>query len=88
MPTPSPRPSLDTNLNKRYDTQHEGGAFNAHDIINNGDVNTAVNSQQQAQFCTINGFLTREPIGVSQFKNNGKDLSFFVQGLDTRRYHG
>ncbi len=79
------RPSIKTDLASRYATQKVGGAFDARNITTTG-VDKAITSQQEAQFCTQNGFVTRESFGVSQFKDNGNNLSAFVKGLDTRKY--
>jgi hypothetical protein len=84
MPNQNERPSLTTDLLTRYETQKEGGAYDAKTAA----TSTAPNSLQSAQFEKTDKFLVKEPIGVSQFKNDGKDLSQFVKGLDTRKYKG
>lgn len=85
MPIPTPRPSLTTDLATRYATQRVGGAFNDRDIIETG-VDGLFASYQAIQFQKANGFLTRVQQGVSDFKADGKDLSYYVQGLNTTPY--
>lgn len=79
------RPSIQTDLVSRYESQQVGGAFDARDITTTG-VDKLITSQQEATFCNQNGFITHEAFGVSQFKNNGNGISSLVRGLDTRRY--
>jgi len=81
------RPSLNTNLENRYNTQRVGGAFDAKSIMNDGGSQPLINSSQEAEF-TKPGFQTKLPHGTSQFKNDGLGLSKYVKGLDTRRYKG
>ena len=83
--TPIPRPSLTTTLEQRYATQHAGGAFDDKDIIEAG-VDALFASMQGAQFQIKNGFLTKEQQGISDFINDGNNLSLYVQGLDTTKY--
>lgn len=85
MPTQLTRPSLTTPLAIRYTTQRIGGAFDARNIIENG-TDALFASYQSATFQNTNGFLTKEQLLVSDFKNNGNGLSQFVQGLDTTPY--
>jgi hypothetical protein len=85
MPIPTPRPSLTTDLATRYVTQKAGGAFNDKNIIETG-VDALFASYQGATFQKANGFLTKVQQGVSDFKADGKDLSFYVQGLSTTPY--
>lgn len=85
MPTPITRPSLTTDLASRYASQRVGGAFDARDIIEAG-TDALFASFQGATFQNTNGFLTKEQLGVSDFKNDGNNLSQYVQGLDTRKY--
>ena len=85
MPIPTPRPSLTTNLAQRYATQPVGGAFDARDIIETG-VDSLFGSMQGAEFQTANGFETEVQQGISQFKNDGENLSIYEQGLDTTPY--
>jgi hypothetical protein len=85
MPNAVARPSLTTTLADRYETQPVGGAFDARDIVEVG-VDALFASMQGSQFQVKNGFLTKEQQGISDFKNDGKDLSQYVAGLDTSKY--
>lgn len=85
MPNPITRPSLTTPLSTRYATQRVGGAFDARNIIENG-TDALFASFQSATFQNTNGFLTKEQLQVTDFKNSGNGLSQFVQGLDTTPY--
>lgn len=87
MPNAVARPSIQTDLASRYATQNVGGAFDARNIIETG-VDGLFASIQSGEFQVKNGFLTKEQQGVSDFKNEGKDLSIFVTNLDTRKYKG
>lgn len=78
------RPSLATDLASRYETQKKGGAF---DAAKAGE-STAPSSLQSQQFEKTDKFVVREQMGVSEYKADGKDLSQFVRGLDTRKYKG
>lgn len=85
--TPTPRPSLTTDLAARYDNQREGGAFDA----KQAGGPTAPASLQAAQFDNTDTF-TRPIQGVSNFKgtdtSNYKEISSLAQGIDTRKYKG
>ncbi len=83
--TPITRPSLTTDLATRYATQRAGGAYNAKNIIKTG-VDPLFASYQATQFQNVNGFLTEAKQGNSDFKNDGKDLSQYVAGLNTTKY--
>lgn len=83
--TPTPRPSLTTDLATRYATQKVGGAFDARDIVETG-VDALFSSYQGIQFQNTNGFLTKVQQGVSDFKNDGEGLSIYEQGLSTVKY--
>ena len=83
--TPIQRQSLSTDLATRYQTQRVGGAYNDKNIIESG-VDALFANYQSVQFQTQNGFLTKVQQGISSFKNDGKDLSSFVQGLNTQKY--
>lgn len=83
--TPITRPSLTTDLASRYATQHVGGAFDDRNIIESG-VDPIAASNQGAQFQLKNGFLTKVQQGISDFKNDGNNLSTYVQGLNTTPY--
>jgi len=85
MPTPIDRPSLTTPLSQRYATQHVGGAFNDFAIDTEG-FNALFASYQSLTFQIYNGFDMAIKQGISDFKNDGGDMSFYVQGLDTTRY--
>jgi hypothetical protein len=83
--TPIQRNSLTTDLVTRYNTQKAGGAYNAKAIIETG-VDPLFASYQGATFQNKNGFLTEQSVGTSDFKNDGKDLSQYVAGLNTTKY--
>ena len=85
MPIQQARPSLTTDLATRYATQQVGGAFDARDIIESG-VDPLFASYQGTTFQNVNGFLTEQQVGVSDFKNDGNGLSTYVQGLNTTPY--
>lgn len=85
MPNPISRPSLTTDLASRYTSQKIGGAFDARNIIQTG-TDALFASYQSSQFQLTNGFLTKEKLGVSDFKNDGGNLSQYVQGLNTTPY--
>ena len=85
MPTQIERPSLTTPLSQRYAKQHVGGAYDDFDIDTQG-FNALFASYQSITFQIYNGFDMAIKQGISDFKNDGGDLSFYVQGLDTTRY--
>lgn len=85
MPTPIERPSLTIPLSQRYATQHVGGAFDADQIDTEG-FNALFASYQSLTFQIYNGFdMAMKPL-MSDFKNEGFNLSFYVQGLDRTKY--
>lgn len=85
MPIPIERPSLTTTLKQRYATQHVGGAFNDFAIDTEG-FNALFASYQSLTFQIYNGFDMAIKQGISDFKNDGGDMSFYVQGLDVTKY--
>ena len=85
MPIPIERPSLTTPLSQRYVKQHVGGAYDDFDIDTQG-FNALFASYQSITFQIYNGFDMAIKQGISDFKNDGGDLSFYVQGLDTTKY--
>lgn len=91
MPIPTERPSLKTSLSDRYATQRVGGAFDDRNIPTvagtrgaNGGLGFGL---QEVQF-TIPLFRIGSWAFLQQsdFKNEGKDLSMYVRGLDTTPY--
>jgi len=85
MPIPIERQSLTTPLTQRYATQHVGGAYDA-ELIDTEGFNALFASYQSITFQIYNGFdMAMKPL-TSDFKNDGGDLSFYVQGLDTTKY--
>lgn len=85
--TPTPRPSLTTDLATRYANQREGGAFDA----KKAGTPTSPSSLQEAQFEKTDTFV--KPIqGISNFKGtdtqNYKEISSLAQGIDVRKYKG
>jgi hypothetical protein len=85
MPIPIERQSLTTPLTERYATQHVGGAYDAEAIDTEG-FNALFASYQSLTFQVYNGFDMAMKLLTSGFKNEGGDLSFYVQGLDTTKY--
>jgi len=85
MPTPIERPSLTTPLTQRYASQHVGGAFEADQIDTEG-FNALFASYQSLTFQIYNGFDMAVKQGISDFKNDGYNMSFYVQGLDRTKY--
>jgi len=94
--TPTERPSLTTDLESRYGTQHAGGAFDVKETLG-GPGNTPVAgtiidalSAQATTFQSPAGFLVKEALCVTQFLDaqgsTSKQLSRYVKGLDTRKY--
>lgn len=91
MPIPTPRPSLKVSLSNRYASQRAGGAFDAKNIStqpgtrgSEGGLGFGI---QETQF-TIPLFRIASWAFLQQsdFINSGKDLSYYVQGLDTTPY--
>ncbi|HQI44514.1 MAG TPA: hypothetical protein PLC59_00350 [Bacteroidales bacterium] len=97
MPIPNERPSLTTTLDQRYARQHAGGAFEVKDVLGPpgavpipGQVIDAA-SQNGAIFQNPNGFQVKMMPLVSQLRDvqaGNSSLSLYIQGLDTRKYHG
>jgi hypothetical protein len=91
MPIPTPRPSLTNCLVERYDTQRAGGAFDAKNIPTvagtRGSAGGLGFGLQEVQF-TIPLFRIASWAYMQQsdFRNDGNDLSIYVQGLDTTKY--
>jgi len=85
MPIPIERQSLTTPLTSRYATQKAGGAFDDKAIVEAG-VDPLFASFQAATFQINDGFLTKVQQGVSNFVNDGNNLSYYVKGLDTTKY--
>lgn len=75
MPIPTERPSLDTNLEKRYEAQRAGGAFDAKTA---GDATVDTFGNTFADGFTKGGVNTNLP----------KKDSSYLQGHTTRKYHG
>ena len=91
MPNSIERPSLTTTLSERYATQHVGGAYNAENIPTEAGKRGSAGGEgfgiQETQF-TIPLFRIASAAFLQQsdFKNEGKDLSTYVKGLDTTPY--
>lgn len=73
------RPSLAIDLEKRYDTQPEGGAYDA----KTAGTSTAPASLKSKDFEKTDKFVVKAPIGVSEFKDDGLNLSTLAQGIGT-----
>ena len=85
MPIPIERLSLTTPLTQRYEKQRVGGAFDDKNIIESG-VDPLFASYQAATFQIADGFSTKKQQGISDFKNDGNNLSMYVEGLNTTKY--
>jgi hypothetical protein len=83
------RPSLVLNIEKRYTSQKVGGAFNAKDISTaagtrstNGGTGFGFNDTK----FTNKNFLIKKKTGVSDFVNDGNNLSTYIQQHSNKRY--
>ena len=88
MAIPIERQSLDTTLEKRYETQPAGGAFDAKDIETSGkraSLSKAGNTSFQSAQWTPSGFKTRMSLLMTELKD--KALNFInSQGFNNRKY--
>ena len=94
MPTPSPRPSLETDLESRYANQRVGSAFDVKEVLSSEVPGRTVDAQsmQANEFQSPAGF----EVGVGPFGTQMKDaqgntsgqLSRYMQGFSNRRYRG
>ena len=96
MPLPNLRPSLTTNIETRYDTQHAGGAFDVKKTLGSpgtvpltGNVIDSVSRNGQT-FQSPNGFQVKMLLQQSQLiavqSGDTRGLSTYIRGLDTTRY--
>lgn len=97
MPTPTQRPSLTTDLQKRYSTQRAGGAFDVKQTLGGPGTSPAAGttidatSMQGNEFQAPNGFEVKAgKVGVTQLKdaqgNTSKQLSKYIQGFSNKKY--
>ena len=96
MPTPVIRPSLKTDLESRYSSQHVGEAFDVKKTLGNpgtvpaaGTTIDAV-SQQSTNFQSPNGFEVKVMQGITQLLDaqgtKSKQLSIYMKGFDNTKY--
>lgn len=96
MPNPTPRPSLTTDLQTRYNNQRAGGAFDVKKTLGAPGTEPAAGktidaaSVQGATFQSPNGFEVKVKQGDTQFKDaqgtTSKQLSRYAQGLSNKKY--
>jgi hypothetical protein len=96
MPNPTNRPSLTTDLQTRYATQREGGAFDVKKTLGGpGSIPSAGTtidavSHQGSAFQSPNGFEVKPMQGITQLKDaqgtTSKQLSRFMQGFSDKKY--
>lgn len=79
MPTPSQRPSLNTDLESRYNNQTVGSAFDAK-RFDTGDFGI------QEKLWTRPGFVPNEELGLGGKKTY--DKSTFLKGFSSKKYKG
>jgi len=91
MPTPIDRVSLKTSLSTRYAGQRAGGAFDAKNIPTQpgqrgSEGGLGLGIQEQQYTTPLYRIASYAFLQQSDFKGDGKDLSLFVQGLNTVPY--
>lgn len=91
MPTPTERPSLTKCLAVRYSSQKAGGAFDAKNIPTQAgqrgsEGGLGLGIQEQLYTTPLFRIASWAFMQQSDFKNDGKDLSAYVQGLSTVKY--
>lgn len=96
MPTPTPRPSLTTDLQTRYSNQRAGGAFDVKKTLGGPGSSPAAGttidaaSMLGAEFQAPNGFEVKVLQGVTQMKEaqgtTSKELSRYIRGFSSRKY--
>jgi hypothetical protein len=85
------RPSLEKNLETRYETQPVGGAYNAKDIVRQGgNVVSLGGSTFETNYTVTKGFKTKMATGVTELKDatgaRSKQLSLYMQGFNNKPY--
>jgi hypothetical protein len=91
MPEPSKRPSMDTDLESRYNNQRIGSAFDIKRMLSrkSGQIVDA-ESLNGATFQNPNGFEVGGSVDGTQFKDAqglfSKELSIYMKGFSNKRY--
>ena len=85
------RPSLEKNLETRYETQTVGGAYNAKDIvIQGGNIVSLGGSTFDTNYTVTKGFKTKMGTGITELKDavgtRSKQLSLYMQGFNNKPY--
>jgi len=100
MPIPTPRPSLNKDLETRYKTQKAGGAFEVKQRI--GPPGTKVPPTMpidgNENLYTVDDFKTKMMQGVTELKEvletnttsspKSKEMSLYIKGFSNRKYKG
>ena len=81
--TPTERPSLDTGIVGRYNTQRAGGAYDAKSIGKWGS-HAPLENNLQSRFWTPPGF----KVSMQNTEFNRPEGSIYLQGHTTRAYVG
>jgi len=81
MPIPTDRPSLNTDLETRYKTQHAGGAFDA-----KGPQPDVLGIQEKTW--TKKGFGNAGDEGLGLAGTKTYDKSLMLQGFNNKKYKG
>jgi hypothetical protein len=85
------RPSLEKNLETRYETQTVGGAYNAKDIVTQGgNIVSLGGSTFDTNYTVTKGFKTKMGTGITELKDavgaRSKQLSLYMQGFNNKPY--
>ena len=100
MPTPSNRPSLETDLESRYSNQRVGSAFDVKKLLKEPG-----SSPQSGERMPINGnehlvsvddFAVKAKVGITEFLDaleantttspSSKEMSLFMRGFTNKKY--
>ena len=83
------RPSLTTNLEQKYKTEHVGGSFDAKSITTDGKHSPILGSIQSARY-TKAGFKTKMLDGQTELYEaqgtTSKESSIYMKGFSNVRY--
>ena len=87
------RPSLNKNLESRYETQPVGGAYDAKNIVTQGSNTVSLGgSTYDTNYTVTKGFKTKMATGVTELKDaagaNSKQISLYMQGFNNKKYKG
>ncbi len=89
MPNPIKRDSLTTNLEKRYASQHVGGAFDAKNITTKAGTIVTTETTLQDKTFRDGGFEVKETSsGFKDVENGNSSLSSFLKGFSNKKYNG